>query len=78
MLQYFKCGLPVIVNLPADAEIIKKYSCGVVIQNPSEIESAINSIIDNYAEYKRNAFHCYQSIENYFQREFDYMLTLIN
>ena len=77
MLQYLKCGLPVIVNLAIEAEMVSKYSCGVTIQDPSEIKSAVSEIIGDYENFSMNSRLCYQSIRDYFQEEFNHILALI-
>lgn len=77
MLQYLKCGLPVIVNSEIETEMIRKYSCGVAIQYPSEIKSAVSEIIGDYENFSMNSRLCYQSIRDYFEREFNYILALI-
>jgi glycosyltransferase involved in cell wall biosynthesis len=62
--NYLKCGLPVIAtNLPS-LEYLKEYECGILVDDESEIESAISEILGNYKKYSDNAYHCYESLWN--------------
>jgi len=67
--QYLKHGKPVLVNnLPALCQLIEKYQCGIVINEPSdaqEIKLAIDKIINFYDAYSKNAKLC-------FEAEFDF------
>jgi glycosyltransferase involved in cell wall biosynthesis len=68
--NYLKCGVPVIAtNLPS-LEYLREYECGILINNESEIESAIEQILSQYHAYSMNAYHCYESLwqlDNYLE-----------
>ena len=54
---YLSAGIPVIVwKQAAVAEYVKKYHCGILINNLDEISIKLNDITrDNYLELVRNA-----------------------
>jgi glycosyltransferase involved in cell wall biosynthesis len=75
---YLKCGLPVISNnYPSIREVLEGYGCGVCIDSPEEINSAVDRILADYDSMRKRAFHCYE--ENYmFSKHFVKVIDFIN
>jgi glycosyltransferase involved in cell wall biosynthesis len=57
---YFQSSLPVITfAYPSFKEIIEKYRCGLCINTFHQLNTAIETILSNYDEYKSNAAKCF-------------------
>jgi glycosyltransferase involved in cell wall biosynthesis len=64
--QYLKCGVPVVaLDLPGYREMFHKYQCGMVFENFDEIENCIETILNDYENFKKEAIRC-------FREEFDF------
>ena len=67
---YMMYDIPVIVNrLPALAELVEQYNCGVVIDNVEDVQewkNAIDRIMSDYGGYKSRVSECYKC-------EFDFL-----
>ncbi len=70
--QCAQCGIPfVISDLPGIGDLVKKYQCGVPIQDIKELRTAIETIILDYERMSHNAIKCFNealSVEKYFDR----------
>jgi glycosyltransferase involved in cell wall biosynthesis len=63
--HYLQCGLPVVATaLPTVQRYVEGYRCGICVDRVSQVGGAIKAILDNYAEYSKNALTC-------FKQEFD-------
>ncbi len=66
---YLLHGKPILVNnIPSLNNFVSKYKCGIVVSNvnnPIELDTAIDKIVNNYEFYKKNALNC-------FYEEFDF------
>ena len=66
LAQYLKCGIPVIaLDLPGYKEMFKEYRCGLAFKDFEEIERCIDTILNDYNSFSKEAFRC-------FQEEFDF------
>lgn len=63
--HYLQCGLPVVATaLPTVRRYVEGYRCGICVDHVTQVGNAIKAILDNYAEYSKNALTC-------FRQEFD-------
>ena len=75
--HYLKCGLPVISNnYPSIKEVLEGYDCGVCIESPAEMNSAIDKIQNKYKEMHENAYRCYED-RYMFSRQFAKVIDFI-
>jgi glycosyltransferase involved in cell wall biosynthesis len=58
--RYLRAGKPVIVDRNANLDFIGDYEAGVVINQPSEIPSAIKTITASYEVFSANARQCFE------------------
>ena len=81
LANYLKHGKPVLVsNLESLSRLVHKYKIGIVIQDQTdavEIESAINTILENYSVYSKNARRCFE-VEYDFERKAESLLSHIS
>ncbi len=62
--NYLKCGIPVIASDLPSLDYIKKYECGVLVTDVSQVGKAILTIQEHYELYSKNARKCYQELWN--------------
>ncbi len=60
--NYLKCGLPVVATRLPSLRYIEDFKCGVLIDDESEIETAITRIMAEKGTYRENAFRCYRQL----------------
>lgn len=61
--RYLKNGVPVVAtDLPTVRPYLSKYRCGICVRDPSQIRSAIERIMADYATYSENAVRCYDEL----------------
>ena len=61
--QYLRCHLPVIVSdLPSLRAWVQRFRCGLCIQTPAQVGSAIEKIFTDYSQYQHNATRCFQEL----------------
>lgn len=60
--NYLKCSIPVIATKLSSLHYIEEYKCGILIDSPSEIKDAAETIISNYNRYAQNALKCYTEL----------------
>lgn len=66
LLQYLKCGLPVVtMDFPNLKEIVEGNRCGVCINDKSEIANGIKEVLSHYDEFGDNAYKCFQDKYEY-------------
>jgi hypothetical protein len=62
--HYLKHGRPVLVsNLPAFAEVVQAYDCGLVVHDPSnaeEVGRALEQLLSRYDILSKNARRCFE------------------
>jgi glycosyltransferase involved in cell wall biosynthesis len=64
--HYLKFGKPIIVNdLPGMLEFINETQCGIIVNDLSDIHSAVLEIKNNYLWYSKNAYKAYCSHFNF-------------
>lgn len=75
--QFLKCGKPVIAsNLPGFYDILDKNGAGISIDNLNQLKSSIETIIENYENYERQAKKCFE--ENYdFEKKISHIAPYI-
>jgi len=78
LAYYLKCGLPVVTSdFPSLKRVIQKHQCGVCISGPHELVPAIEMILPSYANFRENAFRCYE--EHYeFSKHFSKVINRID
>jgi glycosyltransferase involved in cell wall biosynthesis len=60
LAHYVRCGLPVVsVGLDSVSETLDRYECGVGVDDISQVEGAIATILSEYDRYRANAIRCY-------------------
>jgi len=60
--QYLRCGKPVVVSdLPGMADLIRRYNCGAVIKEPSELKDALQTVFDDHETMVLNAINCFNT-----------------
>lgn len=60
LAHYLKSGLPVVVNsYPSISKVINQYTCGIAIDEPSQLQDAISNIFLNYQQMQSGAYQCY-------------------
>lgn len=60
--NYLKCGIPVIATKVHSLSYLEDYKCGMLVDNPTQINDAINVILSNYDSYANNSYACYESL----------------
>ena len=60
--NYLKCGIPVIATKVHSLSYIEDYKCGVLVDNPTQINDAIKVILRNYDNYVNNSYKCYENL----------------
>jgi glycosyltransferase involved in cell wall biosynthesis len=75
MLQYLKCGIPVIVNLPIETGFVEEWCCGVSIDSGKDIKPAIEKILNRYALYSKNAKRAFAHVMEMYDREVDRVIA---
>jgi len=70
---YLSQGIPIIINNipPQYVDLVLKYNCGIVVNNPNEVGDAIKTILENYQRMSINAKECYKEeleFSKYFRR----------
>lgn len=64
--HFLKFAKPIIVyDLPGMRELIEQWKCGVVINNISQLNQAIQLIKSDYQNYASNAYRCFQQVFNF-------------
>lgn len=57
---YLQAGLPVIVNrLRGLADLVDSYGCGLIVDAPEDIGTALDAISTRYDQYSRAALKCF-------------------
>ncbi len=60
LAQYARVGLPVIAsNLPSIQRIFDRFHCGVCLNTPAQIGTALEPLFQNYARFREGAFESY-------------------
>ena len=63
--NYLFLGKPVIVNSETSlAQLVKKYGCGIVVNDFQELNNACEQIMENYKKYSDNACLCFNNLFN--------------
>lgn len=77
--QYLKCGIPVVaLDLPGYKEMFEKYKCGLVFNDFGQIEKCIETILDDYENYRNESIRCFQDefdFKKYFNPFLFYLLA---
>lgn len=60
--NYLKCGVPVIATKVHSLSYLEDYQCGILVDNPTQINDAINVILSNYDTYVNNSYTCYEAL----------------
>jgi glycosyltransferase involved in cell wall biosynthesis len=59
---YLQCGVPVIVNeVGSLASLVRRYRCGMVVQEERDIFSAAEAIFREYDQYCERALDCFRA-----------------
>jgi glycosyltransferase involved in cell wall biosynthesis len=72
--NYLKCGVPIIASNMPSLKYIEDYHCGILVNDESEINAAVNQIMKDRATYSSNAYRCYNELwhpKNYLQTIYD-------
>ncbi len=70
MALYLQHGKPIIAfDYPGYRQLMDECECGVLIHDLSELPSAVNTILENWDHYSKNAFRCF-SLHYDFNRNF--------
>ena len=75
--SYLSAGLPVIVNRIESvvmSKLLTKYRCGIVVENSSQIRSAILRIEDDYQDYSQGSIELFNNHLD-FRKAFQQVLT---
>jgi hypothetical protein len=56
--------------------VLTEFGCGIAVDSPSEIESAIQTILADYESYRNSALNCYRTAYE-FDKHFAAVLQLI-
>lgn len=60
--MYLKCGVPVVLQaLPSFRPFVEKYGCGVLVERPQEIRSAVETILNDYERFREGALACFNA-----------------
>jgi len=60
LADYLKSGLPVVVNKSlGPSELIEEYRCGISVQEPGQLGTALRRILDEYDSCAANAVRCF-------------------
>ena len=77
--QYLKCGIPVVaLDLPGYKEMFKKHKCGLVFNDFGQIEKCIETILDDYDNYRNESIRCFHDefdFKKYFNPFLVYLLA---
>ncbi|MCM1138979.1 MAG: hypothetical protein NC453_10465 [Muribaculum sp.] len=60
--NYLKCGLPVIATRLPSLKYLEEYGCGILIDDESQIQSAVKTILAKKEFFRENAFKCYREL----------------
>lgn len=61
LADYLQAGLPVIVNsVPGPMDLVRRYSCGAVVEQVSEVPEALRMITAEYESMSENACRCFR------------------
>lgn len=60
--NYLKCGVPVIATKVHSLSYLEEYHCGVLVEDPKDINTAIDKILSQYDEYVAGAYRCYEEL----------------
>lgn len=75
--QYYKCGLPVIVNtVKQNEEFISNFQSGFCVEQPTDIHNAIKEISLQYPKYRKGAFDAFNKRYN-FEKNYSYIAESI-
>ncbi len=78
LAQYLHCGVPVaVIAFPGLCELIERYHCGICVQEVTELQEAIATILAHYQDYSQGALTCFSEVFN-FERHFDAVLARLN
>ena len=61
--HYTRCGIPVIaLDSPGLSLVIEEHRCGVVVEEPSDLGTALVDVYLDYESYALGARRCYESV----------------
>jgi glycosyltransferase involved in cell wall biosynthesis len=60
LCMFLRHGVPVIASRQDSFRFLEEYACGVLIDQPDELLSAIDHIRNNQDTFRQNAFRCYR------------------
>ena len=61
--QYLQNGVPLITNeLPVIGDMIREYRCGIVLDDPSQLHLAIQTILGQREIYAEGAVRCFREV----------------
>ena len=76
--HYLQCGIPTITNdFPSLKRIVNVYKCGECVSDVNYVNECIRKILNNYEEYRENAFMCYEQRYN-FSNNFKKVISKVN
>ena len=55
--NYLKCGIPVIATKVHSLSYLEDYQCGILIDDPAQINDAINDIVHDYDNYAKKLIY---------------------
>jgi len=59
---FMKCGVPVLTgNAGSLSRIVRRYRCGIVVEDLTNLFSSADEIMSDYETYSRNAVRCFES-----------------
>ena len=70
LFEYFASGKPILSDCEFGYDLIKRYKCGVVIDNASEEELA--EAIVNFSKMPKNEYGLYCENANRLAKKYDY------
>ncbi len=77
LAHYLRCGVPVVcIDNPSIGRVLSRWQCGVSVKEPAEVGTAVQTILDRYDEFHRNALKCFQEAYE-FDRHFQKVLDVI-
>jgi glycosyltransferase involved in cell wall biosynthesis len=78
LAHYLRCGLPVICMPTVGLnEVIAQYRCGLIVRDLGDVRQAIETILEDYESYSKNAVRCYEDVYE-FGGHFQEVLDEIN
>jgi glycosyltransferase involved in cell wall biosynthesis len=78
LAQYLRCGVPVaVIAFPGLCELIEHYHCGICVQEVTELQEAIATILAHYQDYSQGALTCFSEVFD-FECHFDAVLARLN